>query len=121
MNILETGTKRQDMFMQISAHEALNKLAGSGRLFTELFTHGTLSVEIYKPLRVDFQQPHDRDEVYVVISGSGRFYCQGAVSDFKAGDFFFVKAGMDHHFMDFSDDFATWVFFYGPPGGESIS
>ena len=105
--------------MQISTQEAMARLADSGRLFTELFSHGSLSVEIYKPARVDFQQPHDRDEIYVVISGSGRFYCQGTVSDFKPGDFFFVQAGMEHHFMDFSDDFATWVFFFGPPGGAS--
>jgi hypothetical protein len=25
---------------------------------------------------------------------------------------------MEHHFENFSDDFATWVIFYGPDGGE---
>jgi hypothetical protein len=30
----------------------------------------------------------------------------------------FVPAGDEHRFTNFSDDFATWVFLYGPKGGE---
>ena len=29
-----------------------------------------------------------------------------------------LAAGVEHRFEDFSADFATWVFFYGPEGGE---
>ena len=29
-----------------------------------------------------------------------------------------AAAGEVHRFERFSDDFATWVFFYGPEGGE---
>jgi hypothetical protein len=29
-----------------------------------------------------------------------------------------VAAGVQHRFEEFSDDFATWVIFYGPEGGE---
>jgi hypothetical protein len=35
------------------------------------------------------------------------------------GEVLFVATGVKHRFIDFSDDFATWVFFYGPKGGES--
>lgn len=104
--------------MHISVQQAMARLETSGDLFTELFAHGSLTVELYKPVRVDFQQPHDRDELYVVIGGNGRFYNGGTVTDFGPGDFLFVKAGVEHHFMDFTDDFSTWVFFYGPRGGE---
>jgi len=31
----------------------------------------------------------------------------------------FVAAGEEHRFTEFTDDFATWVFFYGPEGGEA--
>jgi quercetin dioxygenase-like cupin family protein len=37
---------------------------------------------------------------------------------FQAGDAFFVPAGQVHRFEHFSDDFVTWVVFWGPPGGE---
>ncbi len=30
----------------------------------------------------------------------------------------FVAAGVEHRFSKFSEDFSTWVFFYGPQGGE---
>jgi mannose-6-phosphate isomerase-like protein (cupin superfamily) len=78
-----------------------------------------LSVEIYAPDRVDDQKPHDRDELYVVISGTGVFYNNGQRFDFTPGTFLFVPAGIEHRFEEFSKDFLTWVFFYGPIGGES--
>ena len=102
----------------ISKKVALTKLENSKKEFLELFTHGTLSVEVYKPNQVDKQQPHERDEVYVVISGKGTFYHEGKRVKFEAGDFLFVPAGDEHRFENFSEDFSTWVFFYGPKGGE---
>lgn len=38
--------------------------------------------------------------------------------DVIAGDVLFVAAGVEHRFSNFSEDFVTWVFFYGPQGGE---
>lgn len=86
--------------------------------FVELFTHGSLSVEIYQPVGRDEQTPHTRDEVYVVVSGSGDFVNGGVRRPFQSGELLFVPAGVEHRFEDFSDDFATWVIFYGPEGGE---
>lgn len=104
----------------IDVKEGLAKLNESGNLFLEVFNHGTLSVEVYKPEKEDLQKPHERDEIYVIISGSGIFFKDGEETAFNAGDFLFVKAGAEHRFKNFSDDFATWVFFYGPKGGEKI-
>ena len=86
--------------------------------FVELFAHGSLSVEIYKPVGRDEQTPHARDEVYVVVSGSGEFVNDGVRTPFQAGELLFVPTGIEHRFENFSDDFATWVIFYGPEGGE---
>ena len=105
--------------MQISTKQALEQLSASNKLFLEVFKHGTLSVEIYKPIKKDYQQTHTHDEVYVVVAGSGNFYCGGKTTTFAAGDFLFVRAGVEHRFEDFTDDFCTWVLFYGPAGGES--
>ena len=33
----------------------------------------------------------------------------------------FVPAGQIHRFEDFSSDFAVWVAFYGPEGGERVA
>ena len=104
--------------MKISPSEALSKLKTEKEQFINLFQHGTLSVEVYKPDKVDHQQPHEQDEVYVVIAGTGQFYNDGHLMDFGPGDFLFVKAGKEHRFINFTTDFSTWVIFYGPKGGE---
>ena len=104
--------------MIISTKKALEELKDVPSEFKELFTHGTLSVEIYKPDQIDKQQPHERDEIYVVVAGSGTFYLNGKRAPVQAGDFIFVPAYAAHRFEDFTEDFSTWVFFYGPKGGE---
>ncbi len=104
--------------MIISVQNALEQLTTHKKVFKELFTHGTLSVEIYRPDKIDKQQPHTRDEIYVVAAGSGTFFLDGIRQAFQTGDFIFVPAFAEHRFEDFTDDFSTWVFFYGPEGGE---
>ena len=64
------------------------------------------------------QQPHSQDEIYIVQSGSGHFVCGDDRKPFETGEALFVPAGVVHRFEDFSDDFAAWVVFYGPDGGE---
>ncbi len=98
---------------------AAEALSAVDEPFVELFRHGTLNVEYYRPEGVDNQTPHTRDEVYVVASGSGWFVNGDDRHAFEAGEVLFVPAGVVHRFVDFSDDFATWVFFYGPEGGEA--
>ena len=104
----------------LAAGDALRRVpAADGKRFAELFSHGTLSVEIYAPRGTDPQTPHTRDEVYVVVSGRGRFVVAGERRAFGPGDLLFVPAGVAHRFEDFGDDFAAWVLFYGPEGGEA--
>jgi mannose-6-phosphate isomerase-like protein (cupin superfamily) len=104
---------------RLTVAEALARLPGpAGERYVELFTHGTLSVELYAPRGNDPQEPHTRDEVYVVVQGSGYFRNGESRHRFGPGDLLFVPAGVVHRFEDFSDDLAVWVVFYGPEGGE---
>ena len=89
-----------------------------GKHFVTGMQHGTMSVELYRPDRIDLQTPHRQDELYVVVSGSGTFFVAGERMTFQTGDLLFVPAGAEHRFEDFTEDFATWVIFYGPEGGE---
>ncbi|MEO6690162.1 MAG: cupin domain-containing protein [Dokdonella sp.] len=104
----------------IAFDAALARLpARDGQRFVTLLEHGTLALELYAPRRHDPQQPHARDELYVVAQGSGTFVCSDTRTSFKPGDALFVPAGAVHRFEEFSDDLAVWVMFYGPEGGES--
>jgi len=97
----------------------LSRLPGPrGERFVELFTHGTLVVELYAPRGDDPQTPHTRDEIYVVARGRGTFFDGSSRASFQPGDLLFVAAGVPHRFEDFTDDLAVWVLFYGPEGGE---
>ena len=89
-----------------------------GRLSARIFTSGMLEIRWYAPHGVDPQTPHARDEAYVIVSGEGYFRCDGTLTPCRTGDFLFVPAHSEHRFEDFSEDFATWVIFYGPEGGE---
>ena len=89
-----------------------------GRQSALLLAHGSLELRYYAPRGTDTQTPHTRDEVYVVAAGRGWFVRGGERVPFGPGDALFVAAGDEHRFEDFSDDFATWVMFYGPEGGE---
>ncbi|HKY84277.1 MAG TPA: cupin domain-containing protein [Anaerolineales bacterium] len=72
-----------------------------------------LQVKIYAPRGLDPQGPHTRDEVYVVISGTGMFRNGDRTHSFAPGDLMFVPAGVEHRFESFSDDLAVWVVFVG--------
>lgn len=89
-----------------------------GKRFLNMFKHGTLTVEFYAPRVSDAQTPHTRDEIYVVVSGTGKFRCGAEEVTFATGDVLFAAAAQEHRFLDFSDNFSTWVFFFGPEGGE---
>ena len=104
----------------VSLEEALSKgPPPAGNLAVPIFAHGSLEVELYSPKGHDPQQPHRRDEVYLVIRGKGVFFDGQHRHEVTPGSFLFVAAGQHHRFEDFSDDFAVWVFFYGPDGGEA--
>ena len=85
-----------------------------GRRSAEIFVDGDLELRLYAPEGRDPQTPHDRDELYIVAAGQGRFRAGDRTYPFSPGDLLFVAANETHRFEDFSDDFATWVVFYGP-------
>ena len=105
-----------------------------GRATSLLLAHGTMELRWFSPKDHDPQTPHDRDELYMIVSGTGTFMrAQDShpLGDdlslpllgedrvpFGPGDVIFVPAGTEHRFEEFSDDFACWIVFYGPEGGE---
>jgi uncharacterized protein (TIGR02246 family) len=91
----------------------------NGERFAEAFSRGTLRVLLYAPRTTDPQTPHEQDEVYVVMKGSGAFLVDGVSRPFAEGDVLFVPAGATHRFQEFTDDLTVWAIFYGPNGGEA--
>ncbi|NOR66414.1 MAG: cupin domain-containing protein [Woeseiaceae bacterium] len=107
------------MTERYTVEHALGIAAGTERgIYGILLQHGTLELGFYKPEGSDPQEPHDQDEIYIIRSGTGFFVHGENREPFEAGEALFVPAGDVHRFEEFSDDFAAWVIFYGPTGGE---
>lgn len=111
--------------MKVSIDQALKRLPAAptdtypqGAPFITMLAGGTMRVEVFAPRSADLQQPHAQDELYFVQRGQGELVINGQCFSAAAGEAFFVAAGVQHQFENFSDDFVTWVVFYGPQGGE---
>ena len=103
----------------ISHRDAAAAPLSPGRASALLLSHGSMTLRWYAPKGTDPQTPHNQDEIYIVASGTGTFVRGDERVRFGPNDALFVGAREMHRFEDFSDDFATWVVFYGPDGGES--
>jgi mannose-6-phosphate isomerase-like protein (cupin superfamily) len=102
--------------------DMLARLPGpAGERYVSALERGSRTIELYAPRGTDPQQPHTRDEVYVVVRGRGQFRCGDDRHAVGTGDVLFVPAGVAHRFEDFSDDLTVWGIFFGPAGGEPLA
>jgi mannose-6-phosphate isomerase-like protein (cupin superfamily) len=100
--------------LKFALKDATAALATEADDFVTLMQEDTTRVLLFAPRGEDVQTPHTQDEVYVVVSGSGTFRRGGERVAFDPGDLLFVPAKVPHRFETFSDDFSTWVVFFGP-------
>ena len=98
---------------KLTVAASLRGLSAAGTTYARQMEKAGFDVGLYKPEGSDGQTPHVRDEIYVIATGTGMFHCAGEGAAFASGDVFFVPAGTEHRFVDFSADFSTWVIFLG--------
>jgi mannose-6-phosphate isomerase-like protein (cupin superfamily) len=98
----------------LSLAAALALPLSEGRRSAEVFVDGDLEIRLYAPQGHDPQTPHDRDELYIVAAGRGKFRVGGRVDAVAPGALLYAAAHEVHRFEEFSDDFVVWVVFYGP-------
>ena len=96
----------------IKVSDAFSRLPGpSGERYVSMLDYEDLELEFYAPRGTDPQNPHTRDEIYVVVQGQGTFVNGDQRQSFAPGDVFFVPARVSHRFEEFSDDLMVWAFF----------
>lgn len=106
---------------RVTLAHALTRIEGAPDAFGTVMKDGDLEVGLYAPRAVDRQTPHGRDELYIVMRGAGWFVTGQVREPFGPGDILQVPAGVEHRFEEFTEDFATWVVFYGSGGGKETS
>ncbi len=104
----------------IAMKAALARIPANER-YAEVIRHGSMHAGIYAPHESDDQEPHDQDELYVVVQGTGFFVVGEERHPFGPGDLLFAEAGAHHRFESFTPNLAVWAVFYGPVGGETHS
>ena len=62
----------------------------------------------------DRQQPHDDDEVYVVLEGRGTLEVEGERVELREGHAAFVPAGAEHRFVGYEQLSVLVIFEKGP-------
>ena len=62
----------------------------------------------------DRQQPHDDDEVYVVLEGSGVLDVEGQKVELREGHALFVPAGAEHRFSGYEHLSLLVIFEHAP-------
>jgi mannose-6-phosphate isomerase-like protein (cupin superfamily) len=75
-----------------------------------------LGVYVLMAPEPDRQQPHDFDELYVVLEGSGVLEVEGESTPLREGEAIFVPTGADHRFTAY-EQLALLVIFNGPHSG----
>lgn len=90
--------------------------AGEGRPYAELLRVEALSAGIYKLAAgaTDPQTPHREDEVYVVVAGAGAVEIAEKRNAVSAGTVVYVPRGVQHRFVDITEDLEVLVIFAPP-------
>ena len=102
---------RTPLPVSLAAALALPRTPGRS---TEVFVDRDLEVRFSARPTNGPQVPHDRDELYFVACGNGRYRVEDGVTAVGPGDVLFCAAHVVHGFEEISDDFSVWVLFYGP-------
>jgi mannose-6-phosphate isomerase-like protein (cupin superfamily) len=95
------------------------KMNMNGARYTEFDRRPGLSFGMYwlDAGADDPQAPHTEDEIYVVINGRGTIEIDRDAHPILPGSVISIPRGVDHRFVDITEDIALVVVF-GPPEGE---
>jgi mannose-6-phosphate isomerase-like protein (cupin superfamily) len=109
-----TGTA-QPSAHPIEVEAAKQRLLAGGGGYEIVHESPGLEVGVYVLVapEPDRQQPHDDDEVYVVLEGSGTLEIEDSRVDLDVGHAAFVPAGADHRFIGY-EQLSVLVIFERP-------
>ena len=106
MHAFEVGAVRERLAEAGGGYEIVHESAGL-----------ELGVYVLVAPEPDRQQPHEDDEVYVVLEGTGVLEVEGQQVPVKEGTAVFVEAGVEHRFTAY-EHLAVLVIFERKPAGN---
>jgi mannose-6-phosphate isomerase-like protein (cupin superfamily) len=87
----------------IRVREAMRRRQAAGGGYEVVHESPGLEIGVYVLVapEPDRQQPHEDDELYVVLEGRGTLDVEGESTELDEGDALFVPAGADHRFSGY--------------------
>src|SRR5205809_4073804 len=87
----------------IEVRETLQRLQAAGGGYEVVHESPGLEVGVYVLVapEPDRQQPHEDDELYVVLEGRGTLEVEDRSAELEEGHALFVEAGADHRFTGY--------------------
>lgn len=101
---------------EIAAAEKRLAEAGGGYEIVHESAGLELGVYVLAAPEPDRQQPHEDDEIYVVLEGSGVLQVAGEEVPVREGSAVFVEAGADHRFTAYEHLSVLVIFEHKPAG-----
>lgn len=108
-----TNRKQSANWSSVHIDEVNKERQQKGGPYLSFINKNTLKTGLYVLPKgsEDKQTPHELDEVYYVIEGSANFFVDGETIEAKAGDVIYVKAAIEHRFIDIKETLKILVFF----------
>ena len=97
----------------VSAAELADQLRQEDRSYVELLSEESMRVELARYPNPEPKTPHKEDELYVILSGSGRVHVGSETYDVDEGDVVYVEQGVEHDFFDIEDEITAVIVFAG--------
>src|SRR5947208_11121454 len=99
----------------IEVREAQRRLEAAGGGYEIVHESPGLEVGVYVLVapEPDRQQPHEDDELYVVLEGTGTLEVEGEALPVKEGAAMYVEAGAEHRFTSY-ESLSVLVIFTKP-------
>jgi len=96
------------------------RLAEAGGGYEVVHSSAGLELGVYVLVapEPDRQQPHEDDEVYIVLEGHGMLEVEGVQHELRQGHAIFVPAGADHRFTSY-EQLSVLVIFAGTHGSDA--
>lgn len=104
---------RNPAFQLFDADSLAQRRGSSTIKYTPFLDNQDITAGMYylAPGARDTQAPHNQDEVYIVLSGSGTLQAGSQSLAAVPGNVLYVRAGVSHKFMDITDELELLVLF----------
>ncbi len=106
MHAFEVTAVRERLAEAVGGYEIVHESAGL-----------EIGVYVLVAPEADRQQPHQDDEIYIVLDGNGVLQVEDAEVPVREGSAVFVEAGADHRFTAY-EHLSVLVIFERKPAGN---